>query len=69
MAEIDTGLGWLAEDGWLTRISGTVANSEVFGGAAYPNQPIPKNLSSAADVISGGYFFGTITTGGVTYNI
>ena len=41
MAEIDTGLGWAANDMWLTRAANTeIARIQFIGGTLFPNQPM-----------------------------
>lgn len=56
MAERDTGLGWAAQDEYLVQYADVVIGSiPIFGGPAYPGQPIPKNMTGAADIIANGY--------------
>lgn len=70
MAQTDTGMGWNAKDEWLTQSGNTtIANiGGLMGGTAFPGQPLPKNLSSAADVIAHGLYFGTIENSGGVIN-
>lgn len=62
MADIDTGLGWSAHSEYLMQSgdSPIINAGGLQGGTAFPGQPLPKNLSSAADVIAHGFYYGTI---------
>lgn len=58
MAQIDTGLGWNAKDTWLHSQSGIViADFSTLGGSSFPDQPIPKNITTRADCESLGFIF------------
>ena len=48
MAEVDTGLGWSAEEDWLINGAGVIANVLQIGSPDYPNQPLPYGVVSAA---------------------
>lgn len=57
MAQQDTGLGWSAKGEWLTSGNPTIAALNIIGGASYPGQPIPKNMTSAAEIVQAGYHY------------
>ena len=58
MAQTDTGLGWNAKDIWLHSQAGIgVANFSTIGGPSFPNQPLPKNITTRADCESRGFPF------------
>lgn len=64
MAQLDTGLGWSAKDTYL--MSAGAALLAQFGGMTDPDhvftgQPLPKNLSTDADVAAGGLTYAETT--------
>lgn len=58
MAQQNTGLGWEADAEWLMSAAGQVAAFSVFGGAAYPDQPIPQSNASQTPTAAEAYAAG-----------
>lgn len=57
MAEINTGLGWAAQDTWLTQAGNlTVATLRQAGGPSFVGQPIPYATSPQEAVAMGEYY-------------
>ena len=54
MAQMDTGLGWSAEESYLLSVAGQFGSMGIIGGDSYPNQPIPK-LQTPADLLASGF--------------
>lgn len=69
MAQIDTGLGWNAKETWLRSQAGiAVADFTTIGGPSFPNQPLPKNITTRADCESRGFPFARrIGSGTISY--
>lgn len=67
MAQQDTGLGWSANDQYLMTLSARMGVFGTIGGAAYPGQPIPSGLATAADIVTGGMHIGRTVNQDSTY--
>lgn len=58
MAEIDTGLGWSAQDSYLKQTTGPMGNVQILtGGSDYPDQPTSYQ-TTAEGIVANGIYMG-----------
>ena len=59
MAQVDSGMGWNAKEGWIIQTAGTVASIRTAsGGSMFPGQPLPiLENPGVTDVINNGVHF------------
>lgn len=67
MAQRETGLGWSAKEEWLTELTGTICT--VAGMSGFPNQPIPKNITTVGDCLLHGFLVAEYVSSGQTHKI